>query len=397
MNSFGGYDASVPNDDLAVGGDVCGTFAASASSFVGGGERAATRRHPPDVGRGGRPAAVAARPAPGEDDGERSTGECGGELAGERHGCNLQMDHGYAGDAATSGRVGPTAVQGLLLSTCRRDEFTAVSHTVIRPDCTVTVAGNRNPARPRGVGETDPANTEDTSECRSSRTWPRWPPPSRPAAATRGRTRTRPAKYVDQAAAFVDKQTKGKYSGQINGVVGKVKTAAGLPPTTAPRPTTRTRLRQAPGLRRRPATPDPLDHRPAPSTTPPPVSTPPTRSHGRPGAHRRAALPGQQGPLIDDRRAAPPPPTRRPSCHDDGTTRPVAILTRGGHGPDPSGRGSATNRDAPGSPRRHPCPFPTTGSPTRRSRRRAPPRHPASTSSPGCAAPTRAAPTSSSC
>jgi len=36
-------------------------------------------------------------------------------------------------------------------------------------------------------------------------------------------------KYVDQAAAFVDKQTKGKYSGQIDGVVSKVKGAAGLP------------------------------------------------------------------------------------------------------------------------------------------------------------------------
>jgi hypothetical protein len=36
-------------------------------------------------------------------------------------------------------------------------------------------------------------------------------------------------KYVDQAAAFVDKQTKGKYSGQIDGVVTKVKGAAGLP------------------------------------------------------------------------------------------------------------------------------------------------------------------------
>ena len=39
-------------------------------------------------------------------------------------------------------------------------------------------------------------------------------------------------KYVDQAAAFVDKQTKGKYSGQIDGVVGKVKGAAGLPRTS---------------------------------------------------------------------------------------------------------------------------------------------------------------------
>lgn len=38
-------------------------------------------------------------------------------------------------------------------------------------------------------------------------------------------------KYVDQAAAFVDKQTKGKYSGQISGVAGKVKSVAGLPRT----------------------------------------------------------------------------------------------------------------------------------------------------------------------
>ena len=37
------------------------------------------------------------------------------------------------------------------------------------------------------------------------------------------------AKYVDQAAAFLDKQTKGKYSGHVDGVVGKVKSAAGLP------------------------------------------------------------------------------------------------------------------------------------------------------------------------
>jgi hypothetical protein len=38
--------------------------------------------------------------------------------------------------------------------------------------------------------------------------------------------------YVDQAAAFVDKQTKGKYSGHIDGVAGKVKSAAGLPSTS---------------------------------------------------------------------------------------------------------------------------------------------------------------------
>ena len=38
-------------------------------------------------------------------------------------------------------------------------------------------------------------------------------------------------RYVDQAAAFVDKQTKGKYSGQIHGAADKVKGATGLPRT----------------------------------------------------------------------------------------------------------------------------------------------------------------------
>ena len=54
------------------------------------------------------------------------------------------------------------------------------------------------------------------------------------AAVEAGRryARTNPdkaGKYIDQAAEFVDKQTKGKYSGQIDGVVSKVKGAAGLP------------------------------------------------------------------------------------------------------------------------------------------------------------------------
>ena len=57
------------------------------------------------------------------------------------------------------------------------------------------------------------------------------------AAVEAGRryARSNPEKtgrYVDQAAAFVDKQTKGKYSGQIDGVVDKVKGAAGLPRTS---------------------------------------------------------------------------------------------------------------------------------------------------------------------
>lgn len=35
-------------------------------------------------------------------------------------------------------------------------------------------------------------------------------------------------KFVDQAAQFVDKQTKGKYSGQIQGAAQKAKGAAGI-------------------------------------------------------------------------------------------------------------------------------------------------------------------------
>jgi hypothetical protein len=57
------------------------------------------------------------------------------------------------------------------------------------------------------------------------------------AAVQAGRTyaRNNPDKagrYVDQAASFLDKQTKGRYSGHIHGVVGKVKSAAGLPDTS---------------------------------------------------------------------------------------------------------------------------------------------------------------------
>jgi len=37
------------------------------------------------------------------------------------------------------------------------------------------------------------------------------------------------SKSVDQAAGFVDKQTKGKYSGQIKGAADKAKNAAGIP------------------------------------------------------------------------------------------------------------------------------------------------------------------------
>jgi hypothetical protein len=87
-------------------------------------------------------------------------------------------------------------------------------------------------------------------------------------------------KYVDQAAAFVDKQTKGKYSGQIHGVIGKVKSAAGLPPTTTHAYDTNVGYGKHQGYGASTAAPDPLTTT-APSTTPSTVSTPttpPTRS-----------------------------------------------------------------------------------------------------------------------
>jgi len=104
------------------------------------------------------------------------------------------------------------------------------------------------------------------------------------------------AQYLDQAAAFIDKQTKGKYSTKIDGVAQQVKGAAGLPKSSgsgtqsyvanagygkhegygassavAPDPLTTT----APSTTPRPGA---ASSATTPSTTTPPVSTPPTRS-----------------------------------------------------------------------------------------------------------------------
>ena len=86
------------------------------------------------------------------------------------------------------------------------------------------------------------------------------------------------AKYLDQAAAFLDKQTKGKYSGQVSGVVGKVKSAAGLPQKSGTQGyETNAGYGAHAGYGGSAVAPDPLTTT-APSTTPPPVNTPPTRS-----------------------------------------------------------------------------------------------------------------------
>jgi hypothetical protein len=59
------------------------------------------------------------------------------------------------------------------------------------------------------------------------------------AEAARRFARSNPdkaSKYLDQAAAFVDKQTKGRYSAQIKGAADKARGAAGIPTggTTSP-------------------------------------------------------------------------------------------------------------------------------------------------------------------
>ncbi len=91
-------------------------------------------------------------------------------------------------------------------------------------------------------------------------------------------------RYVDQAAAFLDKQTKGRYSGQIGGVVSKVKNAAGLPQTSpgaqsfganAGYGTTQGRTTPVTPSATTPMTPPTTPTTPS-STTVPPVTTPTT-------------------------------------------------------------------------------------------------------------------------
>ena len=101
-------------------------------------------------------------------------------------------------------------------------------------------------------------------------------------------------RYVDQAAEFVDKQTKGKYRGQIDGVVGKVKGAAGLPKTdpTVQGYDTNAGYGAHSGYGRTapvtppttpPTTPPPAT--PSPTSSVPPVNTPPTAQERRGDQH----------------------------------------------------------------------------------------------------------------
>ena len=102
------------------------------------------------------------------------------------------------------------------------------------------------------------------------------------------------AQYLDQAAAFLDKQTKGKYSGQVSGVVGKVKSAAGLPQNSRTQGyETNAGYGAHAGYGGSAVAPDPLTTT-APSTTPPPVNTPPTRSTVDPERTGERPFPGSK-------------------------------------------------------------------------------------------------------
>lgn len=42
------------------------------------------------------------------------------------------------------------------------------------------------------------------------------------------------SRFLDQAAAYLDQQTKGKYSGQIRDAARRAKSAAGIPQSSGP-------------------------------------------------------------------------------------------------------------------------------------------------------------------
>jgi len=122
------------------------------------------------------------------------------------------------------------------------------------------------------------------------------------------------AQYLDQAAAFIDKQTKGKYSTKIDGVAQQVKGVAGLPKSSgggtqsyvanagygkhegygastavSPDPLTTTAPSTTP-----PSATSTRSSSTTPSTATPPVSTPPTRSTVDPDRTGDRTFPGSK-------------------------------------------------------------------------------------------------------
>jgi hypothetical protein len=87
------------------------------------------------------------------------------------------------------------------------------------------------------------------------------------AAAARSYAKKNPdqaSKYVDHAAQFVNKQTKGKYTSQISGAAGKVKSAAGITSTPGAGPATNGYASGQPYRTGEPVKPDTTPGTPAP-------------------------------------------------------------------------------------------------------------------------------------
>jgi hypothetical protein len=115
------------------------------------------------------------------------------------------------------------------------------------------------------------------------------------------------AQYLDQAAAFLDKQTKGKYSGHVNNVVGKVKGAAGLPQSSGQGTQSyvaNVGYGKHEGYGPSTVAPDPMLTTTAPSSTPPNAASTAPSSTPRPGAGGSATTASTTVPPVST------PPTR---------------------------------------------------------------------------------------
>jgi hypothetical protein len=104
------------------------------------------------------------------------------------------------------------------------------------------------------------------------------------------------AQYLDQAASFLDKQTKGKYTSKVDGVVKQVKGAAGLPQTSRTQgygtnPGYGAHQGYGPVSSTTPSTP--ASSTPASSTTAP-LHTPPTRETADPQRTSDQHFPGSK-------------------------------------------------------------------------------------------------------
>lgn len=92
-------------------------------------------------------------------------------------------------------------------------------------------------------------------------------------------------KYLDQAAEFVDKQTKGKYRSHIDGATDKVKGVAGIPTTPGQRATGNGRTQgyeQNAGFGKTTDYTAPTPTPPSPTPPPPPAAPQPGQSSSGP-------------------------------------------------------------------------------------------------------------------